>query len=117
VRAALATRSYPPGGLVALMSRSHPDARSESFLAGLRLSGRAEAGSSLKFCRVAEGAADVYPRFGTTMEWDVAAGHAVLSAAGGTVVGPDGSAFLYGKCAAGYRNEAFVAWGRQPLSG
>ena len=70
----------------------------------------------MKFCRVAEGSADVYPRFGPTMEWDVAAGHAVLAAAGGSVVSPDGSAFVYGKRDAGYRNEAFMAWGREPLA-
>jgi 3'(2'), 5'-bisphosphate nucleotidase len=115
VRAPLATRPYPADGLVALCSRSHPDPQSDAFLAVLPVAGRSEAGSSLKFCRVAEGAADIYPRFGPTMEWDVAAGHAVLAAAGGTVVSPSGSAFLYGKRGAGYRNEAFVAWGGEPI--
>jgi 3'(2'), 5'-bisphosphate nucleotidase len=112
---ALSTRTYPAAGLTALCSRSHPDAKSEAFLAGFPVVGRSEAGSSLKFCRVAEGVADVYPRFGPTMEWDVAAGHAVLAAAGGTVVMPDGSPFSYGKRDKGYRNEAFVAWGGRPL--
>ena len=114
-RQALATRAYPPEGLTALCSRSHPDPASDAYLAKLRLAGRLEAGSSLKFCRVAEGSADIYPRFGPTMEWDVAAGHAVLAAAGGTVVRPDGSPFAYGKRVTGYRNEAFVAWGREPI--
>jgi 3'(2'), 5'-bisphosphate nucleotidase len=80
------------------------------------ISDRQEAGSSLKFCRVAEGVADVYPRFGPTMEWDVAAGHAVLLAAGGQVVLPDGAPFLYGKADTGYRNTGFVAWGKSPLA-
>lgn len=113
----IATRPYPAEGLLALCSRSHMDPASEAFLAGLPVAGRTEAGSSLKFCRVAEGAADVYPRFGPTMEWDVAAGHAVLAAAGGTVLMPDGTPFAYGKRESGFRNEAFVAWGgREPYS-
>ena len=67
------------------------------------------AGSSLKFCLVAEGEADIYPRFGPTMEWDTAAGHAVLAAAGGVVVTPEGKPFLYGKAASHYRNGGFIA--------
>ncbi len=113
VEEAIATRAYPAEGLTALCSRSHPDAKSEAFLAGYPIADRREAGSSLKFCRVAEGVADVYPRFGPTMEWDVAAGHAVLAAAGGTVLMPDGQDFGYGKVDAGFRNVAFVAWGRR----
>ena len=66
-------------------------------------------GSSLKLCMVAEGKADAYPRFAPTMEWDTAAGHAVLSAAGGRVENPDGSEFMYGKSE--YRNGAFIARG------
>ena len=115
VRTAIRTRAYPAAGLTALCSRSHPDPTSDAFLAGIAIADRREAGSSLKFCRVAEGEADVYPRFGPTMEWDVAAGHAVLAAAGGKVLMPDGSPFLYGKRATGLKNEAFVAWGREPL--
>ncbi|MDQ0394950.1 3'(2'),5'-bisphosphate nucleotidase CysQ [Labrys monachus] len=115
--APIRTRPYPAEGLTALCSRSHPDAKSEAFLAGYRIADRREAGSSLKFCRLAEGQADVYPRFGPTMEWDVAAGHAVLAAAGGAVLAPDGAPFAYGKTAAGFRNEAFIAWGqRAPAS-
>ena len=112
VEEAISTRAYPVEGLTALCSRSHPDAKSEAFLAEYPIADRREAGSSLKFCRVAEGVADVYPRFGPTMEWDVAAGHAVLAAAGGQVLMPDGEDFLYGKTDAGFRNVAFVAWGR-----
>ena len=80
-------------------------------LATLPLASRQSAGSSLKFCRIAEGEADVYPRFSPTMEWDTAAGHAVLAAAGGIVTTPEGAPFLYGKCEAGYRNGPFLAWG------
>ncbi|MDQ0471363.1 3'(2'),5'-bisphosphate nucleotidase CysQ [Labrys wisconsinensis] len=116
VETRLRTRPYPAQGLTALCSRSHPDPGSEAFLAAFPIAERREAGSSLKFCRVAEGEADVYPRFGPTMEWDVAAGHAVLAAAGGTVVAPDGSPFPYRRGETGFRNGAFVAWGRSPLN-
>jgi len=68
-------------------------------------------GSSLKFCVVAEGEADIYPRFGPTMEWDIGAGHAVLAAARGRVVMEDGSAFVYGKQGEGFRNSGFIAYG------
>lgn len=115
VRTVLRTRAYPEAGLTVLCSRSHPDAGSEAFLAGHAIAERREAGSSLKFCRIAEGAADLYPRFGPTMEWDVAAGDAVLSAAGGIVTDPDGAPFVYGKRGSGFRNDAFVAWGRRAL--
>ena len=67
------------------------------------------AGSSLKFCLIAEGAADIYPRFGPTMEWDTAAGHAVVLAAGGVVLKPDGSPFLYAKADQDFRNGPFIA--------
>jgi 3'(2'), 5'-bisphosphate nucleotidase len=62
-------------------------------------------------CRIAEGSADIYPRHGPTSEWDTAAGHAVLVAAGGTFVQPDGAPFLYGKADQGFRNGWFVARG------
>ena len=67
--------------------------------------------SSIKFCRIAEGAADIYPRLGPTMEWDIAAGHAILAAAGGGVETEEGGPFLYGKASAGFRNGTFVARG------
>jgi 3'(2'), 5'-bisphosphate nucleotidase len=67
--------------------------------------------SSIKLCRIAEGAADIYPRHGPTMEWDVAAGHAVLEAAGGRLETPEGQAFTYGKAGEGFRNGWFVARG------
>jgi 3'(2'), 5'-bisphosphate nucleotidase len=71
-------------------------------------------GSSLKICLVASGAADLYPRLGPTMEWDTAAGHAVLVAAGGQVLAPDGRALRYGK--PDFRNSFFVAAGAFPLT-
>lgn len=110
-RSPIRVRPRPTEGLTALCSRSHPDARCDAFLAGLPIASRVEAGSSLKFCRIAEGAADVYPRFGATMEWDIAAGHAVLAAAGGRVLRPDDGAIAYGKTDQAYRNGPFVAWG------
>jgi hypothetical protein len=73
--------------------------------------------SSIKFCRIAEGAADIYPRHGPTMEWDTAAGHAVLIAAGGQVTTPDGEPFLYGKASEGFRNGWFVARGLEAGDG
>jgi 3'(2'), 5'-bisphosphate nucleotidase len=106
----LKTRSAPEK-LVALASRSHADAETKAFLETIPLAGLKSAGSSLKFCVVAEGEADVYPRFGPTMEWDTAAGDAVLRAAGGVALTREGAPLLYGKFAAGLRNGAFIAWG------
>lgn len=112
---AIAARPRPAGGLVAVASRSHLDPATAAFLADLPIADRRAIGSSLKFCLLAEGEADVYPRFGPTMEWDTAAGHAVLAAAGGSVTAPDGSPFGYGKAALGYLNGPFVAWGAPPV--
>jgi 3'(2'), 5'-bisphosphate nucleotidase len=106
----LAVRSAPEA-LVAVASRSHGDPTTETILARLPVSERISAGSSLKFCTIAEGRADIYPRCGPTMEWDTAAGHAVLSAAGGTVVTLNGAPFLYGKAGAGWKNGGFIAYG------
>jgi 3'(2'),5'-bisphosphate nucleotidase len=104
-----------PQGLVALVSRSHNNPAAEAYLARLPIDQRRDAGSSLKFCRIAEGVADVYPRFTPTMEWDTAAGDAVLRAAGGLVLdptlGPSGAALRYGKFTEGLKNGPFVAWG------
>jgi len=100
-------RPAPAGGLTAVASRSHSDAETEKFLDEVGATERMSAGSSLKFCLVAEGRADIYPRFGPTMEWDVAAGHAVLLAAGGHVTTLDGDPFLYRK--PDFRNTGFIA--------
>lgn len=105
---ALRTRPCPSSHWIALASRSHCDAETETFLSEVPVGERRSAGSSIKFCVLADGEADLYPRFGPTMEWDTAAGDAVLRAAGGIVLRPDGSAFRYGK--PGFRNEAFIAW-------
>jgi 3'(2'),5'-bisphosphate nucleotidase len=100
-----------PDKLVVLASRSHSNVETEAFLARLPVAERRAAGSSLKFCLVAEGLADVYPRFGPTMEWDTAAGDAILRAAGGVVLDPSGPPLAYGKISDGLRNSSFVAWG------
>jgi 3'(2'),5'-bisphosphate nucleotidase len=110
-RRAIHVRSAPCDGLTALESRSHSDPETDAFLAHLPIRERRTAGSSLKFCAVAEGDADVYPRFGQTMEWDTAAGDAVLRAAGGIVLDREDRPLQYGKAGAQFRNGPFVAWG------
>jgi 3'(2'), 5'-bisphosphate nucleotidase len=110
-RRPIATRAVPAEGLTVVASRSHGDeAALDAFLAGRRVASRTNAGSSLKLCLVAEGAADVYPRLGRTMEWDIAAGDAVLRAAGGIVNTVAGPVLAYGK--PGFDNPHFAAWGR-----
>jgi 3'(2'), 5'-bisphosphate nucleotidase len=106
---AITVRPRPRTGVVAVASRSHRGADTDAWLAERGITDWVSAGSSLKFCLVAEGAADVYPRFGPTMEWDTAAGHAVLLAAGGRVVEVDGKPLVYGK--PGLRNPFFIAEG------
>ncbi len=110
--AIITARKPPQDGMTAAMSRSHRDESSNAFLATLPVAREIIGGSSLKFCLLAEGRADVYPRFGRTMEWDTAAGQGILEAAGGAVTEPDGGAFLYGK--PGFVNPPFVAWGSAP---
>ncbi len=104
-------RAAPRGGLVAVASRSHRDKKTEEYLKTYPVREFITAGSSLKFCLVASGEADLYPRHGTTMEWDTAAGHAVLAAAGGTLTKLDGAPFHYGK--PGFENPHFVARGAE----
>ena len=109
-RTPIAARSQPPDGLTVVASRHHGDrARLDGFLVGRRVHEIVNCGSSLKFCRLAEGQADLYPRFGRTMEWDTCAPHAVLLAAGGRVQTLDGHALRYGK--PGWDNPHFVCWG------
>jgi len=103
-------RAWPDQGAVAVVSRSHFDADTDAFLARLAPVNRSPAGSALKFCLLAEGSADIYPRLAPTSEWDVAAGHAVLAAAGGIVTTPQGAALAYGRASHGFRVPAFVAW-------
>jgi 3'(2'), 5'-bisphosphate nucleotidase len=108
---AIAVRAAPPSALMAAVSRSHLDDATVALLDRLGIAGRVPCGSALKFCRVAEGLADIYPRLGTTCEWDVAAGHALVAAAGGSVTLPDGGALGYGEAARNFRIAAFIAWG------
>ena len=97
-------------GVSIISSRHHGNNRElQDFLATFNVVQTLEAGSSLKFCMVAKGDADLYPRFGPTCEWDTAAGHAILDAAGGQVTNVDGSPFLYRK--KNFRNSNFIAWG------
>ena len=110
-RRAIACRATPPEGLTVVASRSHGDAAAlDAFLAGRKVASLASAGSSLKLCLVAAGEADLYPRLGRTMEWDIAAGHAVVLAAGGQVCRLDGTPLAYGK--PGFDNPHFYAAGR-----
>ena len=112
-RRPITARGVPKGGKVALVSRSHMDAETKAFIARHNVKETRNAGSSLKFCLIARGDADLYPRFGPTMEWDTAAGQAVLAAAGGEVTMLDGSPFLYGKTDKAFLNPGFLAWGRR----
>lgn len=112
----LHVRAADPEGLTALVSLSHLDPATEAFLAGLKIAQRSGAGSSVKFLEIARGRADVYPRFGPTMEWDTAAGQAVLEAAGGVVVEANGTPLRYGKTETGLLNPSFIAWGARDAS-
>ena len=105
----------PIGGLTAYVSRSHATPEVDGFLADFKIAHKVSAGSSLKFCRIAAGQADIYPRMGRTMEWDTAAAHAVLKFAGGIVQGIDGATLRYGK--PGFENPHFVAAGPGVLPG
>ncbi|HEX3574555.1 MAG TPA: 3'(2'),5'-bisphosphate nucleotidase CysQ [Rhodopila sp.] len=112
IRSGISARAVPPEGLTVVASRHHGDqAQLDAFLGGRVVAAVVNFGSSLKFCRVAEGLADVYPRFGRTMEWDTCSPQAVLEAAGGSVETLDGRPLRYGK--AGWDNPHFVCWGRR----
>jgi 3'(2'), 5'-bisphosphate nucleotidase len=105
------TRRWPGQGAVAAVSRSHFDAATDAFLTSLGSITRSTSGSAIKFCQIAEGTADVYPRLATTCEWDVAAGHALVVAAGGAVKSPQGLPLAYGRATENFRVPAFIAWG------
>lgn len=108
----ITARPRPAAGAVVVASRRHGDAdRLRAFLADMPVAEEKCVGSSLKFCLIAAGEADIYPRFGRTMEWDTAAGHAVLNAAGGSVEMEDGAPLCYGK--PGFENTDFIAFGRR----
>ena len=102
-------RAVPNSGPVAVASVSHRDETTDEWLTINNVNKTISIGSSLKFCLVACGEADVYPRFGPTMEWDTAAGDAVLRSAGDKVLMPNSEPFNYGKQS--YRNSAFIAHG------
>ena len=108
-REVIHVRPPPARGLTAVASRSHRTPETDAYLARYPVAELVSIGSSLKFCLLAQGEADLYPRLGPTMEWDTAAGHAVLVAAGGIVVGADGATLRYGK--PGFRNPSFIASG------
>lgn len=105
------TRPWPAHERIAAVSRSHYDSASAAFIERLSPVKTIESGSAIKFCRLAEGAADVYPRLAPTSEWDVAAGHAVVVAAGGVVTAPGGGKLRYGRANEGFRVPGFIAWG------
>lgn len=101
----------PSDGLRAVASKSHRTPETDEFLAKFTVKDLVSAGSSLKFCLVASGEADLYPRLGRTMEWDTGAGHAVVLAAGGRVLTLEGDDLTYGKQSRGYDNPYFVVYG------
>jgi 3'(2'),5'-bisphosphate nucleotidase len=114
---AIATRAPPAGGLTGIGSRNHAAAGTTKRNAALGIVEYIPSGSSLKFCLVAEGTADVYPRYGPTCEWDTAAGQAILEAAGGRVLaldseGKEAGPLRYGKVERRFENPHFIAWGR-----
>lgn len=111
----LATRAPDPNALVAFASRSHATQSTDEFLKHLPITEKRRASSSLKFCLIARGEADLYARLGQTSEWDTAAGQAILTAAGGCVTTLDGAPLGYGKRDGGYANPHFIAWGREPM--
>lgn len=104
-------RPWPKGEALALVSHTMKEETALALAAQYGFDRREGMDSSVKFCRIAEGVADIYPRHGPTMEWDIAAGHAVLEAAGGRVTTPEGEPFVYGKADQGFRNGWFVARG------
>jgi 3'(2'), 5'-bisphosphate nucleotidase len=112
---AIRCRKAPPGGLIAAISRSHLDPATRAFLDGRALAQRLSCGSALKFCRVAEGTADIYPRLSPAFEWDVAAGQALVTAAGGVVTTPEGPPLIYGRWRENFLVPGFVVRGDPDL--
>jgi 3'(2'), 5'-bisphosphate nucleotidase len=104
-------RPWPKGEAIALISHTMKVETADKLAEQYGFDIREPMDSSIKLCRIAEGAADIYPRHGPTMEWDIAAGHAVLEAAGGSLLTPEGEPFAYGKATEGFKNGWFVARG------
>jgi 3'(2'), 5'-bisphosphate nucleotidase len=113
------TRRLPKRGepWIVAVSRSHGDARTEAFIAARPGAVRETLGSAVKFGRVAEGGADIYPRLAPTCEWDIAAGHAVLTAAGGKVTDGLGNELRFGEGREGFVVPEFIAWGDPNAAG
>jgi 3'(2'), 5'-bisphosphate nucleotidase len=109
--APIRVRPWPSAGAIALISHTMKPEQLAALTGEYGFDEPLAMDSSAKLCWVAQGSADIYPRHGPTMEWDIAAGHAVLEAAGGSVTAPNGEPFLYGKADAGFRNGWFVARG------
>jgi 3'(2'), 5'-bisphosphate nucleotidase len=109
----LRTRPFPRGGApwIAAVSRSHGDSRSNAFIDSRPGAVRKALGSAVKFCRIAEGGADIYPRLAPTGEWDVAAGHALVVAAGGKITDGRGKPLRFGQSRDGFLVPEFIAWG------
>src|SRR6516162_1269453 len=107
------TRALPRHGepWIAAVSRSHGDTRTEAFIASRPGAVREPLGSAVKFGRVAEGTVDIYPRLAPTSEWDIAAGHAIVTAGGGKVTDADGRPVRFGEGRDGFIVPAFIAWG------
>jgi 3'(2'), 5'-bisphosphate nucleotidase len=119
-RTAESIRTRPHPGRAApwivTVSRSHGDKRTEAFIVDLPGAVRQILGSAVKFCRVAEGGADIYPRLSPTCEWDVAAGHAVVTAAGGKITDSKGATLRFGEAREGFLIPEFIAWGDPALA-
>lgn len=111
----ITTRTPDRNALTIVASKSHGSPETDEWLSKYNVADRKNIGSSLKFCLVASGEADLYPRLGPTCEWDTGAGHAVLLAAGGTVVETNGAELLYGHTERGYLNPYFIAAGGAEL--
>jgi 3'(2'), 5'-bisphosphate nucleotidase len=108
---AIRTRPWPQAGAIAAISRSHLDARTQAFLERLPQAEKIASGSALKLCRLAEGKADVYPRLSPVCQWDLAAGDAIVHAAGGLVTTPEGAPLTYDMRRERFRVDGFIAWG------
>ncbi len=106
----ISARVIPPEGAIITRSRSKAAAQANAFLSNLNVQEIRPSSSAIKFCWVAEGSADIYPRFGRTMEWDTAAGQAIVEAAGGSVTNIDGTPFTYAK--PGFGNPGFIVRGK-----
>jgi 3'(2'), 5'-bisphosphate nucleotidase len=110
-RTSIQTRALPEGQWIAAISRSHLDSRTDAFIKQRGGAARLPIGSALKFCRLAEGSADIYPRLSAISEWDIAAGHAILEAAGGIVADSRGRPLRFGERKGDFAVPEFIAWG------